>query len=230
MLVLFDIDGTLLRSRKAGLRAMQAALCELHPGLEFDFSSVSTAGRLDPLIWRDLLATHDLDPNDASHDDFRTTYTDKFAELIAREQVVVSLPGTHEAVAHVRDHPDVTAAILTGNYAETAWLKIEAAGFRREDFSFGTWGSEAPIRRGLPPVAMARHREHTGTTVDPEKVLIIGDTPADIDCARANGCRSLAVATGGYSAEELSAHRPDDLMNDLSDFDRFLGIIEHLAS
>ena len=230
MLVLFDIDGTLLRSRKAGLRAMQAALRELHPGHDFDFSSVSTAGRLDPLIWRDLLATHALDPDEADQDRFRATYTRKFAEIIAREEAVVALPGTHEAVAHVRDHAEVTAAILTGNYAETAWLKIEAAGFRREDFHFGTWGSEAPLRRGLPPVAMNRHHETTGRTVEPEKVLVIGDTPADIDCARANGCRSLAVATGRFDLDELAEHKPDELMADLSDLDRFRGIIAQLAS
>ncbi|MCH2161024.1 MAG: HAD hydrolase-like protein [Phycisphaerales bacterium] len=229
MLVLFDIDGTLLRSRKAGLRAMQAALKDIHPGHEFDFAGVQTAGRLDPLIWRDLLEKHEITPGDADHEHFRETYAEKLADIIASEEAFISLPGTLEAVAHVRDHEQATAALLTGNYAETAWLKIEAAGFRREDFAFGTWGSEAPIRRGLPPVAIRRHHEHSGQDVSPRNVLIIGDTPADIDCARANGCRSLAVATGGYDLDELAAHEPDELMSDLSETDRFHGIIDQLA-
>jgi hypothetical protein len=126
MLVLFDIDGTLLRSRGVGLRAMKAALESLHParfeGDVHDLDAIDTAGRLDPLIWRELLEQRGLEPTDSGHDAFRETYGRLMAEMIEAEQPVIELAGAADAVAWTRDHPRLIPALLTGNYPETGRL------------------------------------------------------------------------------------------------------------
>jgi phosphoglycolate phosphatase len=224
MLVLFDIDGTLLRTHSAGLRAMAAATKRLHGIDNVSFENIQTAGRLDPLIWKDLFDAHGLETSDAHHDSFRATYGEELARIFAEEKPAVAMPGVHEAVAYVHNHPEMTCALLTGNYPETGWMKLREIGFTENDFVFGTWGTEAPTRRGLPPVALQRH----GGTLAPEHALIIGDTPADIDCAHASGCRVLAVATGNSDVEELQAHNPDALMADLGDLDAFIRTLDTL--
>lgn len=227
MLVLFDIDGTLLRSKRAGLRAMATAIHNIH-GVTVDFDKIQTAGSLDPLIWKDILDQHDIEPNDTHHNSFRTLYTKELSRLIETEQPVEPLPGVHEAVHFVRDHTDAVCALLTGNYQETGWLKVEAAGFSPSDFEFGTWGTEAPERRGLPIIALQRNHSLRNNNLHPSKALVVGDTPADIDCARANGCRSLAVATGKFDVPTLESHGADVVMEDLGDSTRFQQHVDEL--
>ena len=199
MLVLFDIDGTLLRSRGVGLRAMKAALESLHPprfdGDAHDLDAIDTAGRLDPLIWRELLEQRGLEQTDAGHEAFRETYGRLMTEMIEAEQPVICLPGADDAVAWTRDHPTLVPALLTGNYPETGRLKVAGAGIDPDHFAFGVWGFEAATRRVLPPIALERATRFLDRPVAPHEAVIIGDTPADIDCARAAGCRVIAVAT-----------------------------------
>ncbi|MDG1978364.1 MAG: HAD hydrolase-like protein, partial [Phycisphaerales bacterium] len=104
---------------------------------------------------------------------------------------------------------------------ETGRLKIEAAGLDPDHFRFGAWGSEAELRRGLPPLAIRRAAEELGLAVDPHQTVIVGDTPADIDCAHHNGCRVIAVATGRFTEDQLRPHGADVLLPDLSDLARF---------
>ena len=96
-------------------------------------------------------------------------------------------------------------------------MKIEAAGLDLDSFAVTVWGVDGAHRRELAVVAMEQYSTQTGQSIEPHDVLIIGDTVHDIDCAKANGCRSLAVATGVGSAEELAAKEPDLLVDDLSD-------------
>ena len=96
-------------------------------------------------------------------------------------------------------------------------MKVEAAGLDLDLFPVAVWGDDGAHRRELAVVAMEQYSAHTGQTIEPHDVLIIGDTVHDIDCAKANGCRSLAVATGVGSADELAALEPDLLVDDLSD-------------
>lgn len=230
MLVLFDIDGTLLRSRGVGLRAMKAALEDLHPPRSendvHDLDAIDTAGRLDPLIWRELLEQRDILPSEAQHAAFRARYGRLLTDMIEAERPVIGLPGAAEAVAWTRDHPDLIAGVLTGNYPETGRLKVAAAGIDPDDFVFGVWGHEAPTRRGLPTVALERVATHAGRPVVPEETVIVGDTPADIDCARANGMSVIAVCTGRFDASALAEHEPDALLPDLADLGAFQSAVQ----
>jgi phosphoglycolate phosphatase len=225
MLILFDIDGTLLRSGGAGPRSMGIAMQQLHPprheGDCVDMKKLDTAGWLDPLIWRALVDQRGLEATDEGHDAFRETYGAILAEIIEAENPVYALPGAAEAVDWVHEHPNLEAALLTGNYPETGRLKVKAAGLDPDLFRFGVWGSEADRRRGLPPIAIDRAISMFGRSIDPHETVIIGDTPADVDCAHANGCRVIAVATGRFEMEDLRPHEPDVLLPDLADLSRF---------
>ena len=171
MLILFDIDGTLLRSERAGIKAMTVAMNEVYPprheGDLSDAEAINSPGWLDPLIWQALMEQRDLEQNQEGHDAFRSAYGRIFNAVIQERNPVHALPGAEAAVRWVHEHPQFESALLTGNYPETGTLKVEAAGIDPGMFRFGTWGSEAESRRGLPPIAIDK------ATVNPTLLGVI---------------------------------------------------------
>ena len=231
MLVLFDIDGTLLRTRGVGIGAMVAACREIYEHPAFTSDGVDVSGRLDHLIWHDLMARNGLDPTPARFDRFLERFPQRFAEMIAApERPVFGLSGAVELVRAVHEHATMTAGLLTGNLSVTGRMKIEAIGLDPDWFVVCAWGSDGRIRRDLPPVAMARYATSHGRALRPEHVVIIGDTPHDVDCAAAHGCRCLAVATGAFSVEQLAACGADRVVPDLSNTADLLGWIDGLRA
>lgn len=227
MLVLFDIDGTLLETQRAGARAMLAAARDLF-GVTFTLDGVEIAGRLDPLIWHDAARLNGIDDPDAHHDVFRRTYAERLTRQLAQEQTALLLPGVRMLVEALVER-GVGLGVLTGNYPETGRLKLEAAGLDPAIFLVGVWGNDGASRRDLPPVAMTLHEETTGRPIHGSQVLIIGDTPHDIDCARVNGCHSIAVATGGFDRQELLPHGADMVLDDLNDTATIIAYVESIA-
>ncbi|MGA0173339.1 MAG: HAD family hydrolase [Phycisphaerales bacterium] len=206
MLVLFDIDGTLLLTHGAGLRAMSRALADVHgPHAcgEYGFDGVDTSGRLDSHIWRDLSRRHGLADDDATHATFRTRYHHHLEQAFRDDAQAHALPGALPLVERLRREPQITLGLLTGNYPETGRLKVRMAGFDPDHFVIGAFASDGADRRALTPVARARFAERHGREVPAGQTIIIGDTPHDVDCAKAHGCRCLAVTTGRHPAEEL---------------------------
>jgi phosphoglycolate phosphatase-like HAD superfamily hydrolase len=219
MLVLFDIDGTLLRSQRIGVRAMTAAGQSLY-GESFSLEGIPVAGRLDPLIWKDAARAHDVDITDANHVIFRETYTGTLKQMLVSETAAYLLPGVAELIAELARRDSITIALLTGNYPATGRMKIDSAGLDPDLFALGAFGDDGASRRELPPVAMARYQERFERAIDPVRTIIIGDTEHDVDCAKVNGCRSIAVATGMSSVEELTPFGADLTVSDLGDVDR----------
>lgn len=216
MLILFDIDGTLLLTQRAGMRAMLAAAQELF-GDHVSFDGVEFAGRLDPLIFTDMARRHAIDP-DAAHDRFRAAYLRHLQRSFAEKPTAELLPGVRELIGEMATHDDITLGLLTGNYPETGRLKIETAGLDPEAFPVAAWGIDAPERNDLPPVAMRRYADLHGRAIAAERVIVIGDTVHDVRCAKAHGCRALAVGTGpSYELAQLVAEGPGLAVNDLSD-------------
>lgn len=221
-LVLFDIDATLLLTSGSGMSAMQDAGRELfHPGFTVD--GIDFAGRLDPLLFREMMAINSIAHRDGLEAEFRTVYTTRLKARLASSPAR-ALPGTHDLVRSLRDLPAgerPTLGLLTGNYAETAALKLESCGFSRPWFEVCAWGDDSPhdppAREHLPPVAMKRFREHSKRDLDPRRVSIIGDTPHDVRCAKVNGCRVLGVGTGKFSAQQLLAAGADHAVPTLED-------------
>lgn len=217
-LVLFDIDGTLLWSDGAGRRAMEAALTATFGGS--GDSAYRYDGKTDRQIVRELMrgVGHDDDHVDGRMDQLVALYLEGLrTELATDGHQARVLAGVPELLDALESRDDVVLGLLTGNIADGAALKLAAAGIDASRFRANAFGSDEELRPLLPAVAQARARELLGLHLEGERIVIIGDTPADIDCGRALGARAIAVATGRYDVDELSAHAPAAVFRDLTD-------------
>ncbi|HEX2094263.1 MAG TPA: HAD hydrolase-like protein [Longimicrobiaceae bacterium] len=220
-LVLFDIDGTLLHSGGAGARALRDALVEVF-GTAGPVDRYSMAGRTDPQIARELLRAAGLDAAriDAGLPALWRAYV-RNLEREVRESDVRVLPGVLPLLERVEAAGNGTVlGLLTGNVVEGARLKLESAGIGFGRFRVGAYGSDHADRPELPAVAVARAEALTGYRFREKEVVIIGDTPFDIACGEHLGVRTVAVATGHYSADDLAKCGPDHLFDDLTETER----------
>lgn len=217
-LVLFDIDGTLLSADGAGKRAVNDALVEVF-GTTGPIERYSFAGRTDPQIARELLGAAGLAPDEIGPR--LPALWDRYIANLRREMEhteVTPLPGIPELLRRVEEAAGETVlGLLTGNIEEGARIKVDAAGLGWERFRVGAFGSDHADRPELPAVALRRARDLTGMDFTGKEVVILGDTPFDIQCGAHLGVRTIAVATGRHPVEELAAHGPDHLFEDFSD-------------
>lgn len=216
-LLLFDVDGTLVTARGAGRaafgRALDATYGTTGPIDDYDFR-----GRTDPRIVFDLMTAAGLDEATigARLEACYAAYVNGLRALLADGSRVTLMPGVAMLVRTLAARPDVVLGLLTGNLEAGARVKLEPTGLL-DCFVVGAFGSDDADRRRLPGIARARARARTGHEIPFERTAIIGDTPLDIDCARACGARAVAVATGFHPAAELAACGPDLLLADFSD-------------
>ncbi len=213
MLVLFDLDGTLLSTRGAGMEAVLEA-CRALFGFEFRHSATRVDGNLDPLIWRGLCAENGIANAEELHARFRAEYAARLAVKLREPGRTQRFVGTRELVDALEPE---SLGLLTGNYPETGRAKLDAAGFDPNRFEVAAWGSDAESRPELVPIAVARDRERRMRELAPHEIVVIGDTPFDVRCAKANGVRSIAVATGRYGLDELRSEGADLVLEDLAD-------------
>jgi phosphoglycolate phosphatase len=225
-LVLFDIDGTLLSSGGAGRRAMEGALSEVF-GVTGP-ASYRYDGKTDPQIVRDLmsLAGHAPDDIDTRMEALMERYLDGLVrEIDSGERGVHALRGVLPLLDALEARSDVILGLLTGNLRRGAAIKLRAAGIDPTRFRVGAFGSDHAQRPELPAIAQRRASEELGVDVRGASIVVIGDTPADIECGRAIGARAIAVATGYYSPAELARHEPAAVLADLSDTDAVVDVI-----
>jgi phosphoglycolate phosphatase len=222
-LVLFDIDGTLLRTQGLGRAATRAAMLEVF-GACGAVDTLYFGGKTDRGILYELLKPEGIDEMTISaRMDAYTAAISRAMQAIIADHDLRVLPGAHEAVTALRGRDDMLVGILTGNVAATAHIKLKAAGFDPAWFPVGAYGDEAADRNDLPPLALERAARHLGHHIPPRQATIIGDTPSDIACARAVGARAVAVATGFASRADLEASQPDWLLDDLTGLLAVLG-------
>ena len=224
-LVLFDVDGTLITSRGAGRRAMRTALERVF-GAAGGIDAYDLRGRTDTRIVHDVMGALGWEPARVKErlDDFFEAYLAGLAAEIGDGRHVVSLPGVGAVVERVAQAPDAVPGLVTGNIEEGARIKLLPTGLWPH-FRVGAYGSDHMDRRRLPGLAARRAHALVGHAFAPADVVVIGDTPHDIDCARAFGAVAVAVTTGQYTRDELLAERPDHLFDDLGDVDRVLEAI-----
>ena len=224
-LLLFDIDGTLLISKGAGRKAMQAAVRRITKKEDVTIDGVDFSGRTDPHIIRDVFINNGFSADDWEQwiPEALSAYVDAFQDAYAHDQFV-ALPGVHELIHKLHEAPNVQLALLTGNLETTAYLKVQAIGLE-EYFPFGAFASDNADRYQLPRIAVKRALDHTGHNFDGKNVVIIGDTRHDILCGRDINVLSVAVSTGHYSAEDLTVHNPDILLEDLSNAAEFFEMV-----
>lgn len=225
LLLLFDVDGTLLLSDRQGGKSMQEAGRRV-VGEQFTLKHVQFAGRLDPLIWADGARHAGVETDGALHERFRAAYAEVLQRRLDETGAAHTLPGVDTLLDRLEAEDGIVLGLLTGNYPETGRIKLRAAGLDPARFVVAAWGSDAATRRDLIDVARSRYEEHTGATIEPRHVVVIGDTNHDVDCAHHHGCAAIGVATGpSHDLAALAAHEPDLLLEDLTDVDRVLAFL-----
>jgi phosphoglycolate phosphatase-like HAD superfamily hydrolase len=221
--LLFDIDGTLVLTGGAGGRAMTRAFYDLY-GIPNGFEGVPFNGRTDAWILARAAAAHDID--DAALARFKPLYLSYLADELrqpgARKGV---MPGVAVLLDAVSGRDDTFVALLTGNFEQGARLKLQHFDLWRY-FACGAFGDTTHERNDLLPEAIARVERCGGPAVKPRDIVIIGDTPLDIGVALAGGARSIGVATGSHTADELRAAGADVAFDDLSDLGAVLEALE----
>lgn len=224
-LILFDIDGTLVLTGRAGMRAMNLA-CRDVVRSDDAMRGVNFAGRTDWSILDDVMRKFGRTLDAPLLDELRRRYVRHLVEEIQSpgEGVKDVMPGIRELLEALGTRDDVGLALLTGNFIESAQIKLEHFDLWKY-FPCGAFGGDAASRNDLVPVAMTRARESGLADVDPGHVLVVGDTPHDVECALVAGARPVAVATGGYSMEDLRASGADIVFEDLSDTNAFLQLL-----
>ena len=224
-LILFDIDGTLLLSGRAGLRAMTRAFDKTF-GITNAFSGESFGGRTDSYLVSKALQGAGLPDTPEQHDRFRENYIPLLAEEIEHPGTGHKglMPGARELLEALHDRHHLHLALLTGNYREAAEIKLQH--FELWDFfEWGAFSDDAADRNALVPIARSRAETYDIPVEAIERVIVIGDTPHDIECARVAGARSIAVATGGFTVDQLRDAGADDVLADLSDTEAVLALL-----
>lgn len=210
----FDIDGTMLSTGGAGQKAMELALIEDFR-IDFPFDGVLTAGRTDAGIEDELFSRFKLNDTREERDRFRRSYLDRLPQCL-QELEGALLPGVRELLDVLSDDQGFHLSLLTGNYVEGAWIKLRH--FQIDHFfaDGGGFGDHHPKRDDVARLALQNVRQQLQREVYGKQTCVIGDTPADIQCARAIDARVVAVATGVYHSDALRPYAPDHLFDDLS--------------
>ena len=202
-IVLFDIDGTLVLTGRAGLRGMTSAFSRLY-GSTGALEGIPVAGRTDRAIVSDALRAAGRAVTSDEIRRLRDAYVADLQIEIGRPVADFSgvLPGVEALLDELDAEPGVSVGLLTGNFEAGARIKL--GHFDLWDrFAFGAFGDDHDDRNALVPIALARAREAGIAEPPADRVVVIGDTPLDVACARAHGARAVAVATGSYSSDQL---------------------------
>jgi phosphoglycolate phosphatase len=213
-LFLFDIDGTLIASGGAGEYSMRLAVEDMF-GEKDGLAGVEIAGRTDHLITENVFKKFGVPWTPERATEFLDLYLLHLAEELPRKKGRL-LPGIVELLEVLKARPDVAMALLTGNLERGAEIKLTHYGVWNY-FEFGAYADDHSDRNRLGPFAQARAQERHGVEFPPERIFVLGDTPHDITCGRAINAKTVAIATGGFSREQLAAQQPDFLFDDLAD-------------
>lgn len=225
-LLLFDIDGTLIYANRTGRTAILSALEQIF-GTTGPAEQYHMAGKTDPQIITDLLTAAGIPPAQIA-EKLPLVYRHmvvKGHQVFKPENGLTPCPGVLALLAALQQRPDAVLGLLTGNIAATAPLKLTGAGIDPAQFRLGAYGSDAADRNLLPAIAMQRATQVTGHLFHAGNTTIIGDTPADILCARGATATAVAVATGRYTPATLAQYKPDHLLENLLDTEAVLDLL-----
>jgi phosphoglycolate phosphatase len=213
-ILLFDIDGTLIHSGGAGVRAMTRAFLDVF-GVPDALSGISLPGRTDAVIISDTLARFGISATRSVLRRFQDRYHDLLPAVLGEiTEGKRILPGVCELLEQASRRPDLILGLLTGNSCEAARIKLQHFNLWHY-FRYGAYGDDAEDRNGLVPIALERAHASGRRGLDERAVFVIGDTPLDVACARAAGVRAIGVATGPYSSAELRDAGAERVFEDL---------------
>ena len=229
-LILFDVDQTLVSitgSNRPQLQALNIAFEQVH-GIPHAFQPVSFAGGMDlPLMFEvyekwGLNTVGSVDLPKLS--DFKAAYFDHLARLLRTSTVGIICPGAPELLEALASNPGVQLGLETGNFREAAFIKLRRYSLDTF-FEDGGFGGAYMERSQVVASAIASCQERSGRTYKPEEILVVGDTPSDIQAGKANGVKTLAVSTGFHSTEDLTKLNPSYILPNLSDTEGVLALL-----
>ena len=214
-LVLFDIDGTLLTVNSINRRILMDALREVY-GTEGSAGTHNFAGKMDSVIIYEVLQNTGLSDSVIAEkfDKAKETYIEMF-RMHARHTDIILMEGIRELLDKLSASSELMLGLLTGNFEGSGRHKLLLPDINHY-FSFGAFADDAASRNELPQVAVDKAYQLTGKKFSEQNIIIIGDTEHDIACARVVNAKSIAVATGTYSSEELKKHNPHILYENLT--------------
>jgi len=219
--VLWDIDGTLVRSRRNGFFKDYTAPVMLRVfGTAGRLGETPASGMTDLQIVAEALRDEGYTAEQVRGRaaELAPLYLEELERLTRGEEVFYALPGAREALEALERAPRYLNSLLTGNVTPAALLKLRLVGLADFFRLPGAFGEDSHDRRDLPALARERINRHLGLDLAPEQFVVVGDTPNDVACARHFGARAVAVATGrSYTADELRRHDPDAVLQDLTD-------------
>src|SRR6266513_810115 len=218
-LLLFDIDGTLIHSGGAGVEALKRALTERF-GIKDDLHDIEIAGMTDSGIVISILKKHQIPTTADNIAAFLDSYVHFLSNELPRRKGKL-LPGVLELLEKLKTRKHVVLGLLTGNVSRGAQLKLDHYGVWHF-FEFGAFADDHHDRNELGRFARARAKEKHRQEFAASEIDVVGDTPRDIACGKALGARTVAVATGRWSRDELEKYQPDFLIDDLSDVETII--------
>lgn len=227
-LILFDIDGTLVRTEH-GYRPFNEAIFNTFR-IAGDIRTVVADGNTDPLIVADIFAKANvkIDCQEADWQKFTINLRERYHHHVQEGTTRIrALPGAAELARQLSLSEDFTSSIVTGNFEVTAEIKIEAAGLAAY-LKRGAYASDSRRRSDLPAIAKRRWEQRTGRRIPAERCIVIGDTPRDLAAARENRMKCILVGTGRYPMEELLYAEPDGCLPDLTDTRAILTMLSSL--
>jgi phosphoglycolate phosphatase len=222
--ILFDIDGTLIDSGGAGSKALDLAFEEMFSVKEA-FREVSMAGKTDAQILKEGLRLHRIVSENGLIPEFFRLYIGYLRENVRSRKGHVK-PGIFAALDTLAARSGNILGLLTGNISEGARIKLEAYDLFSY-FRAGAFGDDSEDRNKLLPIAVGKLYEAESLKLEFRDCVVVGDTPRDVDCAKPYGAKTVGVATGPYSSEELRGAQADLVFEDLSDTESFIAAISN---
>jgi phosphoglycolate phosphatase len=216
-LILFDIDGTLTRVQRGYIPFNRAILQTF--GVAGDIRSILPDGMTDPYILAEIFAKAALEViiSDEQLELFSQNLEGAYAAALHDgETTIAALDGVSRLLEELSGHGDFAQGVVTGNFEVTARIKLESAGLAGH-LGFGAYASDSRHRPDLPAIAKRRWEDRAGRRINAASCIIVGDTPKDLEAARANGMQCVLVATGRYPVEELRHYEPDGCLANLTE-------------
>ncbi len=220
--ILFDIDGTLIDSGGAGVRALNLAFQDLF-SVPDAFRSIKMAGKTDLQILSEGMILHNIISSNGVVPAFFESYITYLRQTMHAGEGHVKA-GIKEALAEIEKCDDLVLGLLTGNIEQGAMIKLGAFDLDRY-FEAGAYGNDDADRNRLLPIAREKLRQSRSLAIDYRDCIVVGDTPRDVECSKPYGAYSIGVATGPYSYSRLEEAGADAVFHDLSDTTRFMDLV-----